>query len=81
MILFPDDSVTIIWANNNRERSLRPTLNRALTDLIFTGTTQAPLPKIIPGSVARSRSNRRVKLPSAARESPWRRRYSDARRS
>jgi CubicO group peptidase (beta-lactamase class C family) len=45
LIHFPRDSVTIVWASNNLERRWRQTLNRALPDLIFTGTTQAPLPR------------------------------------
>ena len=45
LIYFPRDSVTIVWASNNLERRWRQTLNRALPDLIFTGTTQAPLPR------------------------------------
>jgi CubicO group peptidase (beta-lactamase class C family) len=45
LIHFPDDAVTIVWASNNLERRWRQTLNRALPDLIFTGTTQAPLPR------------------------------------
>jgi CubicO group peptidase (beta-lactamase class C family) len=44
LILFPRDSVTIVWAANNLERRWRQTLNRALPEVIFTGTTQAPLP-------------------------------------
>jgi CubicO group peptidase (beta-lactamase class C family) len=42
MIHFPRDSATIVWASNNRERRWRQTLNRALPDVIFTGTTQVP---------------------------------------
>jgi CubicO group peptidase (beta-lactamase class C family) len=45
MIHFPGDSVTIVWASNNLERRWRQTLNRALPDVIFTGTTQAPFPR------------------------------------
>ncbi|HKR59366.1 MAG TPA: serine hydrolase domain-containing protein [Pyrinomonadaceae bacterium] len=45
LIHFPRDSVTIVWASNNLERRWRQTLNRALPELVFTGTTQAPLPK------------------------------------
>lgn len=45
LIHFPRDSVTIVWASNNLERRWRQTLNRALPELIFTGTTQAPLPR------------------------------------
>ncbi len=45
LILFPRDSVTIVWASNNLERRWRQTLNRALPEVIFTGATQAPLPK------------------------------------
>jgi CubicO group peptidase (beta-lactamase class C family) len=45
LICFPGDSVTIVWASNNLERRWRQTLNRALPELLFTGTTQAPLPK------------------------------------
>lgn len=45
LIHFPRDSVTIVWASNNLTRRWRLTLNRALPELIFTGTTQAPLPK------------------------------------
>jgi CubicO group peptidase (beta-lactamase class C family) len=45
LIHFPSDSVTIVWASNNLERRWRQTLNRALPDMIFTGVTQAPLPK------------------------------------
>jgi CubicO group peptidase (beta-lactamase class C family) len=44
MIHFPRDSVTIVWASNNLERRWRQTLNRALPELIFTGTTQVPPP-------------------------------------
>jgi CubicO group peptidase (beta-lactamase class C family) len=44
LIHFPRDGVTIVWASNNLERRWRKTLNRALPDLIFTGTTRAPLP-------------------------------------
>jgi CubicO group peptidase (beta-lactamase class C family) len=39
LIHFPRDSVTIVWASNNRERGWRQTLNRALPELIFTGAT------------------------------------------
>lgn len=45
LIHFPGDSVTIVWASNNLERRWRQTLNRALPDLIFTGTTEASLPR------------------------------------
>jgi CubicO group peptidase (beta-lactamase class C family) len=45
LIHFPRDSVTIVWASNNLERRWRQTLNQALPDLIFTGMTQAPLPR------------------------------------
>jgi CubicO group peptidase (beta-lactamase class C family) len=45
LIHFPRDSVTIVWASNNLERRWRPTLNRALPDVIFTGTTRTPLPR------------------------------------
>jgi len=45
LIHFPRDSVTIVWASNSLVRQWRQTLNRALPDLIFTGTTHAPLPR------------------------------------
>ncbi|HSM17703.1 MAG TPA: serine hydrolase domain-containing protein [Gemmatimonadales bacterium] len=45
LIHFPRDNVTIVWASNNLEQRWRRTLNRALPDLIFTGTTHAPLPR------------------------------------
>jgi CubicO group peptidase (beta-lactamase class C family) len=45
LIHFPRDSVTVVWASNNLERRWRQTLNRALPELLFTGATQAPLPK------------------------------------
>ena len=44
LIHFPRDSVTIVWASNNLERRWRQTLNRALPDLVFTGTTTARAP-------------------------------------
>lgn len=45
LLHFPRDSVTVVWASNNLERHWRQTLNRALPDLVFMGTTRAPLPK------------------------------------
>ena len=44
LLYFPRDSVTVVWASNNLQRRWRPTLNRAIPDVIFTGTTRAPLP-------------------------------------
>ena len=44
LLHFPRDSVTIVWASNNLQRRWRPTLNRAIPDMIFTGTTRATLP-------------------------------------
>ena len=44
LIYFPRDGVTIVWACNNLERHWRPTLNRALPDMIFTGRTSARVP-------------------------------------
>jgi CubicO group peptidase (beta-lactamase class C family) len=45
LIHFPRDSVTIVWASNNLVQHWRQTLNRALPEMIFTGTTHAPLPR------------------------------------
>jgi CubicO group peptidase (beta-lactamase class C family) len=45
LIHFPRDRTTIVWASNNLVQRWRQTLNRALPDMIFTGTTHAPLPR------------------------------------
>jgi hypothetical protein len=34
----------VVWACNDLERRWRPTLSRALPDVIFTGTTHARVP-------------------------------------
>jgi CubicO group peptidase (beta-lactamase class C family) len=44
MLYFPNDRVVILWASNNLVRRWRQTLNRAIPDLIFTGSTNAALP-------------------------------------
>jgi CubicO group peptidase (beta-lactamase class C family) len=61
LIHFPRDSVTFIWASNNLERRWRQTLNRAIPEMVFTGTTRAPLPKIsqTPEHPRAERSNER----------------------
>lgn len=44
MLYFPGDHIVILWASNNLVRRWRQTLNRAIPDLIFTGSTNAALP-------------------------------------
>jgi CubicO group peptidase (beta-lactamase class C family) len=44
LLYFPDDRVAVIWVSNDLTKRWRQTLNRAIPDIVFTGTTKAALP-------------------------------------
>lgn len=45
LLYFPDEDVVIIWASNDLSKRWRQTLNRTITDLVFTGSTPTTAPR------------------------------------
>jgi CubicO group peptidase (beta-lactamase class C family) len=45
LLYYPTERVVIVWATNNLRQRWRQTLNRALADIVFTGSTRALPPQ------------------------------------
>jgi CubicO group peptidase (beta-lactamase class C family) len=44
LLYYPNDRVIVVWASNNLKQRWRRTLNQALPDILFTGSTKAVAP-------------------------------------